>query len=338
MASAKRMKKSRAVRDRLHEERPRRRPARARSATWHTHVRATLKTHPSNRTPQAPLILGGHSFISQLGNDPSASEPEQREIVESCLDHGIVWFDTTYQPERVALGRALDALGRRAEATILAWNFFTDFAPGEPVGGPAYYRPGHIDAILEQLRTTYVDCLVVVPLNDAEENRRQEELVGEWQRKGYVRLLGLWVEEPAVIQRHRNENPFRFAIRPFNVATDDAASAFAACKASGWETIATSPFFRGWELDKMVAQAAARGYGDTDTLRGVLADSMLRFALFQSDVDRVCVAMRRVEWIERNLDSVARGPLTTEESRWLRDLRQPQAKEQRWWQRLRRRS
>jgi aryl-alcohol dehydrogenase-like predicted oxidoreductase len=287
-----------------------------------------------NRAVETPLILGGHSFISQLGNDPPASEQEQHAIVESCLDHGIRWFDTTYQPERVALGNVLHALGRREEAAILAWNFFTDFAPGDPVGGPEYYRPQHIDVILEQLRTGYVDCLVVVPLDNPEENQRQEERVIEWQRNGYVRSLGLWVSDPTVIKLYRNENPFRFAIRPFNITTDDAAPIFAACKMSGWETLATSPFFRGWELERIIAKAEARGYGEAETLRSRLADLMLRFSLFQSNVDRVIVAMRKVEWITRNLESVSRGPLTAEELRWLQHLQRLTAKKPHWWQRL----
>lgn len=290
------------------------------------------------RATEIPLILGGHSFIGQLGNDPLASEQEQHGIVECCLNHGIGWFDTTYQPERVALGKALHALGRRDEATILAWNFFTDFSPGDPVGGPEHYRPGHIDVILEQLSTAYVDHLVVVPLDDIEENQRQEELAIEWRRKGYVRSLGLWISDPAIIERYRRENPFRSAIRPCNITTHDAAPVFAACKKLGWETLATSPFLRGWELDRLIAEASKRGYGDAETLRPVLADLMLRFSLFQRDVDRVIVAMRKAQWIIRNLESVSRGPLTAEEHRWLLRLRAPAGRQHRWWQRPRRRS
>jgi diguanylate cyclase (GGDEF)-like protein/PAS domain S-box-containing protein len=36
-------------------------------------------------------------------------------IVEQCLERGVRRFDTTYQPERLALGKILHALGRRAE-------------------------------------------------------------------------------------------------------------------------------------------------------------------------------------------------------------------------------
>jgi aryl-alcohol dehydrogenase-like predicted oxidoreductase len=289
-----------------------------------------------NRVNESPLILGGHSFISQLGNDPPASLQEQHAIVESCLDHGIRWFDTTYQPERVALGNLLEALGRRAEATILAWNFFTEFAPGDPVGEPEYYRPNHLDIILEQLRTDYVDCLVVVPLADDEKNQQQKQQVMEWQRKGYVRSLGLWVSNPAIIKRYGNENPFQFAVRPFNITTATEAPIFASCKLCGWETIATSPFVRGWELERIIAEASARGYGEASTLRSVLADLMLRFSLFQGNVDRVIVGMRKVEWVLRNLESVVKGPLTTEERRWLRQVQLPGRKNHRWWQRLRR--
>ena len=278
------------------------------------------------------LVLGGHTFISQLGNDPPPSEREQQRIVEACLDHGIRWFDTTYQPERLALGKVLHAVGRRDEATILAWNFFTDFSPGDECGPPEYYRPGHIDLMLEQLQTSHIDCLVVVPLGDDEENRRQLDLIAEWRRKGYVRSLGIWLEEHAPV----GQGPFQFAIRPFNVTTPDAARALAAHKRSGWKTIATSPFVRGWELDRIIGAASDRGYGDKEALRPLVADLMLRFSLFQPDVDRVIVAMRKSEWVARNVESASRGPLSAEERRFLLDVCHVPKTKLRWWQRLRR--
>jgi len=289
-----------------------------------------------SQTADTPLILGGHSFISQLGNDPPASEQEQLRIVESCLEHGIRWFDTTYQPERVALGNALHVLGRRDEARILAWNFFKNFSPGDSVGEAEYYRPEHIEIILGELRTAYVDRLVMVPLDDPEENQRQEELLIGWQRRGYVGSLGLWISDPLLIERHRYRNSFKFAIRPFNIMTEDAPAIFAACKSSGWETFATSPFGRGWELDRRIAEAAARGYGNGQSLRPVLGDLMLRFSLFQSNVDRVIVAMRNWEWVSRNVASISRGPLTTEELCWLKDLRSLRNEKHRLWERFRR--
>jgi aryl-alcohol dehydrogenase-like predicted oxidoreductase len=283
-----------------------------------------------------PLILGGHSFISQLGNDPPVSERDQYRIVESCLNHGIRWFDTTYQPERIALGKVLRTLGKRSEATIIAWNFFTDFSGADQPTGPEHYQPHHIDVILEQLHTDYLDCLVVIASKNPEENRQEVELLADWQRKGYVRFLGLWIEDAQTIERFRNDNPFRFAIQPFNVVMPEAAPLFAACKAVGWETIATSPFRRGWELDNIVAAAVARGYGTDETLRQIVADLMLRFALFQGDIDRVIVGMRKIEWIKRNVESVSKGSLTAEEHRRLQNLRALMIEKRRWWQRVHR--
>jgi hypothetical protein len=38
---------------------------------------------------EIPLVLGGHSLIARLGNDPAAPEAAQVAIVEDCLDNGI---------------------------------------------------------------------------------------------------------------------------------------------------------------------------------------------------------------------------------------------------------
>jgi aryl-alcohol dehydrogenase-like predicted oxidoreductase len=290
----------------------------------------------TNQAPELPLILGGHSFIRQLGNDPPVPKRDQCRLVDSCLDHAVRWFDTTYQPERIALGNVFQAVGRRNEATIIAWNFFTDFSPTDRPPNPEYYRPHHIDVILEQLQTDYIDCLVVIPSSNPEEDQRQVELLVEWQKQGYVHFLGLWIEDSRINERFARGNPFRFAIRPLNVTTTDAAPIFAACKSAGWETIATSPFRRGWELDNIIAAAAAHGYGPPEAMRPLVADLMLRFSLFQCDVDRVIVGMRKVEWIHRNVESVAKGPLTPDEHRRLEDLRALTLKKHRWWKRFRR--
>ena len=102
-------------------------------------------------------------------------------------------------------------------------------------------------------------------------------------------------------------------VRPCNVTTPDAAPAFAACKALGWETLACSPFVRGWELDKVAGKAGGMAKED-------VADLMLRYSLFAPSVDRLIVAMRRPEWAARNVASWRRGPLTTAEQERLKAL------------------
>lgn len=272
------------------------------------------------RQSASRLVLGGHSFIEQLGNDPVASDEAQRDIVRACLDSGVCWFDTTYQPERIALGRALAQLGRRDEATIIAWNFFVDFSADDEVGGPAAYQPHHIEQMLRQLQTDRIDCLVVHETGDEKEDRRQEQLAVSWQQQGMVGRLGVWYPGADAEERFGRENPYSFMVRPFNVATQDAGEAFAACKALGWETLACSPYVRGWRLDELAKKARDVHGGEETALRARLADLMLRFSLHAPNVDRLIVAMRKAEWVANNVMSACGGPLNAAEQNWLETL------------------
>lgn len=102
-------------------------------------------------------------------------------------------------------------------------------------------------------------------------------------------------------------------VQPLNIATPDVGGVFVASQSLGWRTLATSPFVRGWELDKIVTKAVAHGETDEPTIRARLADAMLRYSLFHPGVDSVIVAMRRPEWVRRNAETVLRGPLPLEE-------------------------
>ncbi|HNZ39400.1 MAG TPA: aldo/keto reductase [Candidatus Latescibacteria bacterium] len=283
-------------------------------------TKETAHGRPASFEDDVPLVLGGHSFIGQLGNEPRPSEDTQCAIVEACLDNGIRWFDTTHRPERVALGKALHRLQRRDEAVIIAWNFFDDVGikPEDGLDRAAPYQRHHIAEMLEQLQTSFIDCLVVHPVAGGDEvNAAQLELALEWQKSGYVGVLGTWEPGEDAVERFGPENPYDFMVRPLNMATPDAGPAFAAAKRLGWRTLAASPFVRGWHLDRLVAAARKSWRGSESDLRGRLADHMLRYSLFHPNVDRVITAMRRVEWVAANVESVHRGPLTASERQWL---------------------
>ena len=272
------------------------------------------------KNSEIPLILGGHSFIKQLGNDSPPDREMQINIVETCLNNGICWFDTTYQPERIGLGNALGQLGRREDAVVIAWNFFTQFGPEGNVGGADYYQPHHLDLMLEQLKTSYIDCLVVHKLGDEKQNQGQEKLAISWQEKGYVKHLGTWAPPENALEVFGKDNPYSFMVRPYNITTKDAVPIFAACKNLGWENYACSPFIRGWELDKLVNKALSRYGGRRSELRSRISDLMLRYSLFMPHFDRLIVAMRKVEWIKQNIQSYQEGKITQEELDWLRGV------------------
>lgn len=251
-----------------------------------------------NSNVRSRLILGGHSFIAQLGSDPVPDDATQDAIVAACLDLGITTFDTTYLPERVALGKSLKRLGRRSEAQLLAWNFFTDFGPDDSVGGHVSYEPQHIGQMLRELQSEHIEHLVVHPVSDPAAQERQEALAVSWHAQGLVGRLGTWMPPLNTAK----SSPYAFAVAPCNVTcADDAIPRFAAYKALGWETLATSPFVRGWELDKRTESEAKD--------KASVADEMLRFSAFFPNVDKLIVAMRRPEWVAMNCQSITRGAL-----------------------------
>lgn len=267
-----------------------------------------------------PLILGGHSFFSQLGNDPVPDDDTQAELVNACLDRGIRWFDTTHQPERTALGKALARLGRRNEATIIVWNFLQALEPGDPLDRPAFFEEHLVERMFEQLQTGHIECLVLHEIDRAteEDRKRLEEVALVWQKKGYVDRLGCWAPGENAVEKYGPSNLYRFMVKPLNIASKDAAPAFAACKRLGWENYACSPFVRGWELDKMVEKALRLEPGSPAAMKAKLAGLLLRFSLYHPHVDKLITAIRKLEWIDANIMSCQRGPLTATELDWLR--------------------
>ncbi|GMV82006.1 MAG: hypothetical protein AMXMBFR7_31900 [Planctomycetota bacterium] len=257
------------------------------------------------------LVVGGHSFIPELGNDPAVSFETQLALVSACLDSGINGFDTTYEAERVALGRVLDELGRRSEARLLAWNFFADPSSGAYLVGPTPYGEPHLDRMLQQLRTDRIDLLVVHPAGSAEEHAKQVEVARRWRDAGRVGALGTWAPSEALL--NRSPDPYAFFVHPRNPA-QPSDQFFSTGAAHGWRGFATSPFNRGWLLDTLVMAAHADEGVQPEEARTWLSDALLRFALFAPGVDHVIVGIRKLEWIERNRASLASGPLAENES------------------------
>ena len=266
--------------------------------------------------------MGGHSFFSDMGNDPLPSEEMCREIVGACLDRGITGFDTTHQPERLALGKVLKALDRRDEAKIFAWNFLQKLKPEEKLDRPVEYEPHHLDQLLEELQTDSIDFLVLHDLDEGadEQHQRQEALAETWVKAGTVKTLGVWEPGADLRQRYEGRSAFTFTICPYSIVREGAAATFAAAKELGWENYACSPFVRGWELDKLVEKAVVRDGGEEPTVRAKLADRMLRYSLYHPCVDRLITAIRRLEWIQPNVESAKHGPLTETELAWLQSL------------------
>jgi hypothetical protein len=137
---------------------------------------------------------------------------------------------------------------------------------------------------------------VVHGVESPAEHARQQELAQEWHASGRVGKLGTWWPS---LQAERG--PYDLAIYPCNPTVEDTQERFSRYKSVGWETFGTSPFVRGWELEKRVSESGKS--------KEEVAGELLRWAAFHPSVDKLIVSMRRPEWIAANLESLAKGPL-----------------------------
>jgi aryl-alcohol dehydrogenase-like predicted oxidoreductase len=265
------------------------------------------------------MIVGGHSFIPELGNDPAIGLDAQISIVSECLDRGINCFDTTYEPERIALGRILQETGRRDEAMIIAWNFFKESSSAAYLVGPRPFEAAHLERLLSQLRTDYIDMLVVHPVGDAGDDERQLGVAETWVSAGHVGSLGTWKPCPRAADIFGRSNPYDFMVTVRNAKTPNS-DVFAACKTLGWRTVGTSPFDRGWLLDRLVEAEATRNGDPKGDVRARIADALLRYSFMDPNVDHLMVGIRKKAWIGQNLESLDKGPLAEEEHRWICEL------------------
>lgn len=251
------------------------------------------------------LILGGHSFIAQLGNDPEASFDEQSAIVAACLDAGVRRIDTTYYQERVALGRVLERLSRREEAYIQAWNFFKEPGRENDLVGPTPYEPSHLQVMLDELKTNRIGLLVIHVHDDAERLGQELALASRWQAEGKVTHIGLGMAAVRHLEMLPLGHRVTHVLAPYNAFHPEATETFAYARTMPLRTVAMSPFIRGWKMDEIVAGSGAD--------KAQIADILLRWAAGQPFVDSVIVSMRRAEWVATNVQSLARGPLSPDE-------------------------
>jgi aryl-alcohol dehydrogenase-like predicted oxidoreductase len=238
--------------------------------------------------------------MQQLGNDPKPAFEEQCEIVSACLDNGIRLFDTTYYQERVALGGILERLGRRGEAKIMTWNFFKQLGKEANLVPYTPYEPHHLDMMLEELQTDCIDTRVV-HADDADGQRRELELAWDWMESGRVGSVALGMAKAWHLDVLPEGHSVGGVLIPYIAFACEAADALATAKASGMEKIALSPFVRGWKLDEIGEDPAE--------VSGIL----LRWVASQGLGDHVIASMRKSDWVQANLDAVARGSLTEEE-------------------------
>lgn len=267
------------------------------------------------------MILGGHSFIGPLGRDPEPSPAEKTAIVAACLGQGARVFDTTYACERVAFARAVSGCPARGRATArpIVWNFFGPLT--DPLPEPSPWTEERLrEAMAELSPWAGRPVLVVHAVGDVEVDQEQVACAARWKRQGRVAAVGVWPGRVSGWSR-AEVDAVDFVVGPWNVACAGATRPiFVAARQRGLATVGTSPFTRGWEVDRLAKRLAVLEQRPVADARARVADALLRFAAFSPEVDHLIVAMRRSQYVKENFASLGRGPLTPLEHRWLAAL------------------
>lgn len=270
-------------------------------------------------TDASRLILGGHSFIGPLGADPAARPGEQADIVATCLEAGIRTVDTTYAPERLALGRAIAALpaARRPEVRPIIWNFFGPL--DDPLPGPLPWTDERLALALAELAPWEgTPAVVIHSVGNADEDARQLQVVRSWWESGRIGEVGVWGDLDWAVG---GEGLLGFVVAPFHPAAEGRTGpVFTTAHERGLLTLATSPFVRGWELERLANRLVATAGIDPGIARARMAAMLLRFTAHGPNVDRVIVAMRSASYVADNLAALRAGPLSRDETQWLRDF------------------
>jgi aryl-alcohol dehydrogenase-like predicted oxidoreductase len=160
--------------------------------------------------------------------------------------------------------------------------------------------------VLDELQTDRVDLLVIHVHEDVERLQHELTLAARWRAAGQVKEIGLGMAASRHLDMLPPGHPVTHVLAPYNAFNRDAAKTFTHSRAINLSTVAMSPFVRGWKMDAVVAASSSED-------KAGVADVLLRWVAGQPLVDQVIVSMRRSEWVQTNLESVARGPLTSDE-------------------------
>ncbi|MEZ5276651.1 MAG: hypothetical protein R3F07_09745 [Opitutaceae bacterium] len=277
------------------------------------------------------LILGGHTFLEELGNDPAASPDEQIAVVSACLEGGVRVVDTTYAVERRGLRTVLMAIDDPGIRPVI-WNFFDHPEMDGNLPGPDPWTDERFEQALVELGLTEAPFVVVHAVGDAVADRAQIEVVRRLREEGRITHLGFWANLDADSKQGREallqwdrflevENLWRFVVTPWNVMTyRENAEILKVAKAQGWTTLGTSPFVRGWELERRAVRVAGIRQIGLSAAVAQVADHMLRFSAFSPGVDHVVNAIRARRHVRPNLESIRQGPLAPNEREWILGL------------------
>ena len=259
----------------------------------HYAMRARLLDHAQSR----PELVEGRLDAKEAGGDYQAQRTRQ---VAAALEHGVNYFDTTYDHEAEALGNALADLKARDKCTI-ACDYCMDGTKSRELRWSAARR---FERSLKLLKTDHVDVYRPTPRDKMNQTDLQTlyDLFTKWKQEGKARFFGISGHDERYLMWAVETFPLDLILVPYSVGVQKAAEKLLPfAKQRGVGVVVIKPF-AGGSLFR-----AAEDVGKLQKSAGEsVARAGLKFILENPNVSTVVPGANTVEEVVDNCQASGR--------------------------------
>jgi aryl-alcohol dehydrogenase-like predicted oxidoreductase len=245
--------------------------------------------------------LGGHHYAmrarldaKEAGGDYQAQRTRQ---VAAALEHGVNYFDTTYDHEAEGLGNALAELKARDKCTI-ACDYCMDGTKSHELRWSATRR---FERSLKLLKTDHVDVYRPTPRDKMSQADLQVlfELFTKWKQEGKARFFGISGHDEEYLMWAIKTFPLDLIMVPYSAGLQKAAEKLLPfAKQHDVGVVVIKPFgggslFRAAEAVKMMRRS------ETESV----ARAALKFILENPNISTVVPGANTVDEVLDNVQA-----------------------------------
>ena len=279
------------------------------------------------------LMALGCGGPSRLGSSTGRTTAQSAAVVQAALDAGINVIDTAtaYQTEPLV---AAGLRGRARERVVLSSKRGVAADGGARLVSGAELESA-VEASLRRLQTDYIDIYHLHGVSPEQYLHARDEMVPALQRlqaAGKVRFLGITEmfggdTHHQMLRRVLADGLFDVVMVGFNMLNQTARDTILRVEERGVGTMimfaVRRAFSRPQRLHELLTELADRGEVDPalaaadaplrflSTEATDLADAAYRYCGYQPGVSTVLSGTGSLDHLRRNVESFARGPLST---------------------------
>lgn len=243
--------------------------------------------------------FGGHHYTMRQRLEKNESgfdyQRERTRQISIALEHGVNYFDTTYDHEAEVLGNALAELKRRDDCYI-ACDYWMNGTKSSELRWSATRR---FERSLKLLKTDHVDVYRPTPRDKMKQSDLEllVELFQKWKKEGKARFFGISGHDEAYLMWAIETFPLDLIMVPYSVGLQKAAERLLPFARERDVGVAIIKPFGGGSLFR-----AAEAIGKLKMTSGEsVARAALKFILENPNVSTVLPGVNSVEEVEDNV-------------------------------------